>query len=61
MALFALNCGELNKAYRLEPKESKKGKHVRKGIWKCGGCREQFTVTVGTIFADSPSLLFERV
>jgi transposase-like protein len=47
------HCGELNNAYRLEPKESKKGKHVRKGVWKCGGCREQFTVTVGTIFADS--------
>ena len=47
------HCGELNNAYRLEPKPSKKGKHVRKGVWKCGGCREQFTVTVGTIFEDS--------
>jgi len=50
------HCGEVNNAYRLEPKPPKeggKGKHVRKGVWKCGGCREQFTVTVGTIFADS--------
>ncbi len=47
------HCGELNNAYRLEPKASKKGQHVRKGVWKCAGCREQFTVTVGTIFADS--------
>src|SRR5438105_7100385 len=47
------HCGMLDNAYRLEPKPSKKGKHVRKGVWKCGGCREQFTVTVGTIFADS--------
>jgi transposase-like protein len=47
------HCGELNNAYRLQPKESKKDTHVRKGVWKCGGCREQFTVTVGTIFADS--------
>src|SRR5438477_6807641 len=47
------HCGELDNAYRLTPKPSKKGKHVRKGVWKCGGCREQFTVTVGTIFADS--------
>ena len=49
-------CGEINNAYRLEPKptkEGEKGKHVRKGVWKCGGCREQFTVTVGTIFEDS--------
>ena len=47
------HCGEFDNAYRLEPKPSKKGKHVRKGVWKCGGCREQFTVTVGTIFEDS--------
>lgn len=46
-------CGEVNNAYRLEPKPSKKGTHVRKGVWKCAGCREQFTVTVGTIFEDS--------
>ena len=47
------HCGELNNAYRLQPQESKKDTHVRKGVWKCAGCREQFTVTVGTIFADS--------
>jgi transposase-like protein len=50
------HCGEINNAYKLEPKPPKKdGKntHVRKGVWKCGGCREQFTVTVGTIFEDS--------
>jgi transposase-like protein len=47
------HCGELNNAYRLQPKESRKDKHVRAGVWKCGGCREQFTVTVGTIFEDS--------
>ena len=47
------HCGELNNAYRLEPKPSKKNTHVRKGVWKCAGCREQFTVTIGTIFEDS--------
>ena len=47
------HCGLVDNAYRLEPKPSKKGTHVRKGVWKCGGCREQFTVTVGTIFEDS--------
>ena len=46
-------CGEVNNAYRLAPKPSKKDTHVRPGVWKCGGCREQFTVTVGTIFEDS--------
>ena len=37
----------------MRPQESKKGKHIRAGVWKCGGWREQFTVTVGTIFEDS--------
>jgi transposase-like protein len=47
------HCGLVGEAYKLEPKSSKKGTHVRKGVYKCGGCREQFTVTVGTIFEDS--------
>jgi transposase-like protein len=47
------HCGVIGDAYKLEPKPSKKNTHVRKGVWKCGGCREQFTVTVGTIFEDS--------
>jgi len=47
------HCGLIDNAYRLAPKESKKGQHVRPGVWKCGGGRQQFTVTVGTIFEDS--------
>jgi len=47
------HCGVIGEAYKLEPKQSKKDKHVRKGVYKCGGCRKQFTVTVGTIFEDS--------
>jgi len=47
------HCGEGGNVYRLEPTQSKKGRHVREGVWKCGGCREQFSVTVGTIFEDS--------
>ncbi len=46
------HCGEIGRSYRLEPKEGAKT-HVRKGVWKCGACRKQFTVTVGTIFEDS--------
>jgi transposase-like protein len=38
--------------YKLEPKSNSKSK-VRKGVYKCGACRKQFTVTVGTIFEDS--------
>jgi transposase-like protein len=38
--------------YRLQSKASSKTK-VRKGVYKCGACRKQFTVTVGSIFEDS--------
>jgi transposase-like protein len=27
--------------------------HHRKGVYQCNACREQFTVTVGTIFEDT--------
>ncbi len=30
-----------------------KGAKSRPGLYKCGACRKQFTVTVGTIFEDS--------
>lgn len=38
--------------YKLEPKAGSKSA-VRKGVYKCGSCRKQFTVTVKTIFEDS--------
>lgn len=46
------HCGVIGEAYRLTAKPGSKTP-VRKGVWKCGGCREQFTVTVGTIFEGS--------
>jgi transposase-like protein len=45
-------CGVIGESYRLKPKATSKTP-VRLGVWKCGGCRKQFTVTVGTIFEDS--------
>lgn len=45
------HCGSV-KVYRLEPKADSK-RPGRKGLWKCGDCRKQFTVTVGTIFEGS--------
>src|SRR5580704_19257876 len=36
--------------YKLTPKE---GSKTRKGVCKCGACRKQFTVTVGTVFEAS--------
>jgi len=51
------HCGEIGRSYRLPPiagKPKKDGEITyRKGLWKCGACRKQFTVTVDTIFEDS--------
>jgi hypothetical protein len=41
------HCGVIDEAYKLN------GETTRKGLYKCGGCRQPFTVTVGTIFEDS--------
>jgi transposase-like protein len=46
------HCGLIGEAYLLQPKEGAKT-HVRKGVYKCAGCRKQFSVTIGTIFEDS--------
>lgn len=51
-------CGSVNHAYKLNGVRSKpSGKHpegkVRHGLWKCRGCRKQFTVRMGTIFECS--------
>ena len=35
---------------KLQPRE---GSKTRKGLYACGACRKQFTVTVGTVFEDS--------
>src|ERR1700733_4301779 len=45
-------CGLVGEAYRLKAKPESKSP-VRVGVWKCAGCRKQFTVTKGTIFEDS--------
>ena len=44
-------CGGDN-PYKLTPKATSKAPG-RKGLWKCRACRQQFTVTVGTIFEHS--------
>jgi transposase-like protein len=41
------HCGVVGTAYKLE------GKAHRDGLYKCKDCREQFTVTVGTVFERS--------
>ncbi len=44
-----VHCGSC-KVYSIT---ANKAKSVRKGLYKCGDCGGQFTVTVGTIFEDS--------
>jgi len=56
------HCGLLGEAYKITVKEPdleqlkltrKRYRKPRKGLWKCAGCKKQFTVTVKTIFEDS--------
>jgi transposase-like protein len=46
------NDGQAKKIYTILPKPDST-RPARKGLYKCGACRKQFTVTVGTIFEDS--------
>lgn len=46
------HCKSKEGAYKIEAKASG-GRKARKGLYKCSGCRKQFTVTVGTIFESS--------
>src|SRR5260221_293048 len=45
------NCND-KPIYKLTPKADSKSA-VRDGVYKCGACLKQFTVTVGTVFEDS--------
>jgi len=52
------HCGSTEKVYCLEGVKSKPSKKnpegkERFGLKKCGACREQFTVTVGTVYESS--------
>jgi len=56
------HCGLVGEAYKITVKEKtfeeikatrKRIRKPRKGLWKCAGCRKQFTVTVKSIFEDS--------
>ena len=45
------HCGSVD-SYKLTAKPDSKSP-VRDGVYKCADCRQQFTVTVGTIFEES--------
>lgn len=44
------HCGTAGTARRIT---SNPGNRIRAGLYRCGSCRRQFTVTVGTIFESS--------
>jgi transposase-like protein len=46
------HCGGTERIYALQGVKDKKGR-VRPGLKKCGHCRKQFTVRVGTVFESS--------
>ena len=47
------HCGVIGDHYRLNGTGGAKGKKARPGLLKCQDCREQFSVTVGTVFERS--------
>lgn len=51
------HCGVIGHAYHLKPKgegrKTRTGKISQRKVWKCGSCRKQFTVTVGTCMEGS--------
>lgn len=44
------HCTEAQRIYTIKPRA---GSKTRPGVYKCGKCRKQFTVTVGTVFEGS--------
>lgn len=46
------HCGN-SESKTIYPIQSNRAKKVRDGLYECGACKEQFTVTVGTIFHKS--------
>lgn len=45
-----VHCGGTEKIYTIKANKAKK---IREGLYECGDCHEQFTVTLGTIFERS--------
>src|SRR5262245_29157870 len=44
-------CGVLGESRQMK---SKTGERNARFLWRCGACKQQFTVRVGTIMEDSP-------
>ena len=44
------HCGSFDRITKVKANPEKR---IRVGLWRCGACKRQFTVKVGTIFEDS--------
>ena len=53
----------MNHAYELKPQQgerkTRKGNVTNRHLWKCGACRKQFSVLVGTIFEGTKIPLYK--
>ena len=46
-------CAHCGGTERIYPVTARKERKIREGLYKCGDCDQQFTVTVGTVFESS--------
>ena len=57
------HCGSINHAYFLKPKngarKTRTGSVSARRVYKCGDCRKQFSVLIGTVFEGSKIPLFK--
>jgi transposase-like protein len=57
--VFCPKCGSVGKSWPVQSRGQQKGDDSRRrlgarpGVWKCALCRQQFTVTVGTVLEDT--------
>jgi transposase-like protein len=54
------HCGTIGRAYVLQGVKDKKGRE-RLGLKKCGECRKQYTVRVGTVFESAHIPLYKML
>jgi transposase-like protein len=47
------HCRTLNHAYRIKNQRTRTGRMSQRKLWKCGACKRQFTVTIGTAMEGS--------
>ncbi len=56
--VVCVHCGGAERSY---PVQARKERRIREGLYKCGDCDQQFTVTVGTVFESAKVALHKWV